>query len=125
MPTIEEIETRLVNAEATTQTMLCTVAADLILLQAAVTALRQEGILTDRIVDRIGIDAQIRLQFFSTPELPPEGMPVIAAKIDALAERLRRAVPSKPLPQRPSGLKSTASGNGNGRVRAPRKALAG
>src|SRR5882724_11037269 len=108
MATTEEIERRLEVAEATLQTMLCTVTADLIMFQGAVLALREEGVLTERMIDRIAIDARIRLQKYDTPALSPPMTSEIATQLDSLAERLRSAVPSAPLVTPPRD----SSGNG-------------
>ena len=53
----EEIETKQHATETTLQQMFCTVTADLIIFQAAVAALREEGVLTTKMVDRIAIYA--------------------------------------------------------------------
>lgn len=98
MAQIEELERRLQAAEATLQAMFCTVTTDLIMFQAAVTALREEGVLTERMVDRIAIDAQIRLQQYDNPALSAPIVSDIASQLDGLSERLRTASPSLPLP---------------------------
>jgi hypothetical protein len=100
MAQIEELERRLEEAETMLQAMFCTVTADLIMFQAAVTALREEGVLTEKMVDRMAIDAQIRLQQFDNPTLSPPVVSEIAAQLDGLAERLREAAPSAPLVDR-------------------------
>ena len=62
MATNDELERRLEAAEATLQAMFCTVTADLIMFQAAVMALREEGVLTEKMVDRMAINAQVRVK---------------------------------------------------------------
>jgi hypothetical protein len=111
---IEEMEDRLQTAEATLQTIFCTVTADLIMFQAAVTALREEGILTDKIIDRMAIDAQLRLQQYESLALSEPMVSEIATQLDGLAERLRGAAPSAPLV--PSG-NGRERGTGDGRAR--------
>ena len=97
MASTEKLERRLDVAETTLRAMFCTVTADLIMFQAAVTALREEGVLTEKMIDRIAIDAQIRLKQYDTPALAPPMVTEIATHLDSLAERLRRAAPSAPL----------------------------
>ena len=97
MADLGEMEKRLDTIDTTLQAMFCTVTADLIMFQAAVTALREEGVLTEKMLDRMAIDAQIRLLQYNTPALPPPMVTEIAAHLDNLAERLRSAVPSAPL----------------------------
>jgi hypothetical protein len=112
MAKIEELEQRIDDAEATLQAMFCTITADLIMFQAAVTALREEGVLTERMIDRMAIDAQVRLQQFDTPALGAPAISEIAVQLDGLAERLRASVPSAPTPTRPVQT-------GNGRAARP------
>ena len=97
MITQEEIEKRLETTEATLQSMLCTVTADLIMFQAAVTSLREDGVLNERMIDRMAIDAQSQLQQYNTPALSAPMVAEIASQLNGLAERLRRAMPSVPL----------------------------
>jgi hypothetical protein len=111
MAKIEELEQRIDDAESTLQTLFCTITADLIMLQAAVTALREEGVLTTRMIDRMAIDAQIRLQQYDSPALGALAISEIAAQLDGLAGRLRASVPST------TALKPIQSaGSGNGRM---------
>lgn len=95
--TNEELERRLETAETTLQAMFCTVTADLIKFQAAVTALREEGVLTEKMVDRMATDAQLRLQGYDTPALSPRISREIAHQLDGLAHRLRKVECSTPL----------------------------
>jgi hypothetical protein len=111
MAGIEEMEDRLQTAEATLQAMFCTVTADLIMFQAAVTALREEGILTDKIIDRMAIDAQLRLQQYENPALSRPMVSEIATQLDGLAERLRSAVPPAPLIPPGNGKERAAGDN--------------
>jgi len=97
MSDVEEIERRLAATESILQGMFCTVTADLIMFQAAIAALREEGVLTEKMVDRMAIDAQIRLQQYDRPMLDPLVVSEIASQLDNLAERLRIAAPSVPL----------------------------
>ena len=97
MATSEELERRVEAAEATLQAMFCTVTADLIMFQAAVTALREEGVLTEKMVDRMAIDAQVRLQQYDSPALSPPMTSEIASQLDGLAERLRMVTGSAPV----------------------------
>lgn len=97
MTSSEEIERRLEATEATLQAMFCTVTADLIMFQAAVTALREEGVLTEKMIDRIAINAQFRLKQYDTPALAPPMVTEIATQLDSLAEKLRNAAPSMPV----------------------------
>jgi len=115
MASTEELERRLKVAETTLQAMFCTVTADLIMFQAAVTALREEGVLTEKMIDRIAIDAQIRLKQYDTPALAPPMVTEIATHLDRLAERLRSAVPSAPLVD-PATVNN---GDGRGSPRRP------
>ncbi len=110
MAKIEELEQRIDDAESTLQVMFCTITADLIMFQAAVTALREEGVLTERMIDRMTIDAQLRLQRYDSPALGTLAISEIAAQLDGLAERLRACVPSAPTPTRPvqTGNRHTA-----------------
>jgi len=110
MADLGEVEKRLDTIDTTLQAMFCTVTADLIMFQAAVTALREEGILTEKIIDRMAIDAQIRLQQYDHAALSPPLIPEIATQLDNLAERLRSAVPSAPLVTPPRD--GNRSGNG-------------
>jgi hypothetical protein len=96
MDSTEELARRLKVAETALQAMFCAVTADMIMFHAAVTALREEGVLTEKMIDRIAIDAQIRLKQYDTPILAPPMVTQIATRLDSLAERLRRAVPSAP-----------------------------
>jgi hypothetical protein len=109
MTSMEDVQARLEAAEATIQEMFCTVTADLILFQAAVTALREEGILTEKMIDRIAIDAQYRLQQFDTSTLSPLMASDIAAQLDNLSERLRQVKASTPF------VNPAAIDNGDGR----------
>jgi hypothetical protein len=109
MSGIEEFESRIHAAETMLQAMFCTVTADLILFQAAVQALREEGILTDKMVDRIAIDAHIRLQQFDDTALSKPMAAEIAAQLDGLAERLRAAAPSRPVTDRPASAVGTSA----------------
>jgi hypothetical protein len=109
MISMEDVQARLEAAEATVQEMFCAVTADLILFQAAVAALREEGILTEKMIDRIAIDAQYRLQQFDAPALSPLMMSDIATQLDGLAERLRQVKASAPF------VNPTAVDNGEGR----------
>lgn len=113
MAKIEELEQRIDDAETTLQTMLCTITADLIMFQAAVTALREEGVLTARMIDRMAIDAQIRLQHFDSPALGALAISEIAAQLDGLTERLRASVPSTPAPK-PAQPAQPGNGAANG-----------
>ena len=115
MASTEELERRLKVAETTLQAMFCTVTADLIMFQAAVAALREEGVLTEKMLDRIAIDAQIRLKQYDTPALAPPMVTEIATHLDRLAERLRSAVPSAPLVD-PATVNN---GDGRGNSRRP------
>src|SRR5258705_10881060 len=110
MADLEELERRIENAETTLQAMFCTVTADLIMFQAAVTALREDGVLTEKMVDRMAIDAQLRLQQYDGPALSPTIISEIASQLDGLAEWLRRATPSAPI------LDGSALGSGDGTV---------
>jgi len=109
MASSEEIERRLEATEATLQAMFCTVTADLIMFQAAIAALREEGVLTERMVDRMTIDAQVRLQQFDSPAVTASVATEIATQLDSLAERLRGATKSEPL------VNPTDIDNGHGR----------
>jgi hypothetical protein len=115
MVKIEELDQCIDDAESTLHAMFCTITADLIMFQAAVTALREEGILTARMIDRMPIDAQIRLQQYDSPALGTLAVSEIAAQLDGLAERLRSSVPSTPAPK---PAQPARSGNGaiNGRT---------
>ncbi|QEX16784.1 hypothetical protein FRZ44_20790 [Hypericibacter terrae] len=115
MAKIEELEQRIDDAESTLQAMFCTITADLIMFQAAVSALREEGVLTARMIDRMAIDAQIRLQQYDSPALGAPAISEIAAQLDGLAEQLRAGVPSAPAP---APTRPVHAGNG----RAPRPA---
>ena len=115
MASSEDIERRLEATEATLQAMFCTVTADLIMFQAAVMALREEGVLTERMVERMTIDAQIRLQQYDSSALSAPMVTEIAAQLDGLAERLRGASRSAPLVN-PSGI-DNGYGRGNGDAR--------
>ncbi|MGH6881532.1 hypothetical protein [Hypericibacter sp.] len=119
MSKIEELEQRIADAESTLQTMFCTITADLIMFQAAVTALREEGVLTARMIDRMAIDAQVRLQQYDSPALGTLAVSEIAAQLDGLAERLRASVPPTPAPV-PKPAQPTRSGNGAANGRAAR-----
>lgn len=96
MATLEELEERLRTTEATLLAMHGAVTADLILFQAAVAALREEGVLTLQIVDRMATDARARLKKYDSPALTPQMTNHIAKQLDSLVERLRAAVPSDP-----------------------------
>ena len=93
MSQIEDFQRRLEDAEATLQAMFCTVTADLVMFQAAVTALHEEGVLTERMIDRMVINAQLRLKESDSPALTPAVVSEIASQLDSLAERLRNGVP--------------------------------
>ncbi|QEX16012.1 hypothetical protein FRZ44_13020 [Hypericibacter terrae] len=123
MMTIEDILKRLNETESAVQNMVCTVTADIIMFQAAIVALREDGILTEKVIDRMAIAAQDRIAFYDTDVLGAGGVVEVARRLDNLAERLREARGPTYLPQRPSGLELTTNGNGRGRVRAPRKML--
>ena len=114
MANAEEIERRLEAAETTLQAMFCTVTADLIMFQAAVMALREEGILTETMIDRIAIDAQLRLQQYDSPALSPPLVSEIATQLDGLSERLRSAAQSAP------AAEPDQKGSGYGKVNAKR-----
>jgi hypothetical protein len=63
MTTLEELEERLKTTEATRQAMFGAVTADLIMFQAAVSALCQAGVfLTMQILDRMANNARARLK---------------------------------------------------------------
>jgi hypothetical protein len=113
MATSEELERRLEAAETTLQVMFCTVTADLIMFQAAVKALREEGVLTMKMVDRMVIDAQLRLQQYDSPALSPPMTSEIASQLDGLAERLRSMSDSTPMvkPRKAGGDKGGAQGS--------------
>src|SRR5262245_1238271 len=93
MAQIEDLQRRLEDAEATLQAMFCTVTADLVMFQAAITALHEEGVLTERMIDRMVINAQLRLKDSDSPALTPAVVSEIASQLDGLAERLRSGVP--------------------------------
>lgn len=115
MATHEEIERRLETAETTLQAMFCTVTADLIMFQAAVTALREEGVLTMKMVDRMAIEAQLRLQRYDTPALTAPMTSEIASQLDGLAERLRRVMDSSTLADPPKVDNGYGRSKGNAR----------
>jgi hypothetical protein len=117
MASSEEIERRLEATEATLQAMFCTVTADLIMFQAAVTALREEGVLTEKMIDRMAIDAQIWLQQYDTPVLSAPMATQIATQLDGLVERLRGAARSAPLVD-PAAI-DNGYGRGVGDARRP------
>ena len=118
MVTSEELERRVEAAEATLQAMFCTVTADLIMFQAAVTALREEGVLTEKMVDRMAIDAQLRLQQYDSPALSPPITSEIASQLDGLAERLRSITGLSP----PVDLSKLDNGYGRSKADARRPA---
>src|SRR5262249_16372885 len=93
MVQIEDFQRRLEDAEATLQAMFCTVTADLGMFQAAVTALHEEAGLTERMIDRMVINAQLRLKEADSPALTPAIVSEIASQLDSLAERLRSGIP--------------------------------
>jgi hypothetical protein len=93
MAQIEDFQRRLEDAEATLQAMFCTVTADLVMFQAAIAALHEEGVLTERMIDRMVINAQLRLKESDSPALTPAVVSEIAAQLDNLAERLRSGIP--------------------------------
>ena len=115
MASMKEMERRLEVAETTVQTMFCTVTADLMMVQSAVIALREEGVLTLQIVDRMANDARARLKEHDNRTLSPQMITRIANQLDSLTERLRAAVPPKPLASPANGGKSDGNGSGNGR----------
>ena len=115
MATLEELEERLRNTEATLLALFGTVTADLILFQAAVAALREEGVLTLQIVDRMTNDARARLKSYDSPALTPKMVAHIAKQLDSLVERLHAAVPSDPSESQPKRGKRDGDGSGNGR----------
>ncbi len=117
MATLEELEERLRSTEATLLALFGAVTADLILFQAAVSALRDEGVLTLQIVDRMANDARARLKAYDSPALTPNMVTHIAKQLDSLVERLRAAVPSDPSEPPPKNKKrgdGEGSGNGHG-----------
>src|SRR5690242_11670729 len=101
MATTQELERRLDATEATWEAMFCTVTADLIMFQAAVTPPRQEGSLTAKMAYQMVIDAQRLLRQYDTPALNASMTVEIASQVDGLAKRLRNAVAS---PSRADGL---------------------
>jgi hypothetical protein len=105
----EEIETKQHVSGTTLQQMFCTVTAELIIFHAAVAALREEGVLTTKMVDRIAIYAQQRLQEMKTEGLSPPLASEIGSQLDGLAEQLHRNRSSRLLTE-PSQVD-----NGNGR----------
>jgi hypothetical protein len=113
----EEIETRLHSAETTLEAMFCTVTADLIMFQAAVAALREEGVLTTKMVDRMAINAQQRLQEMKTAGHNPPLASEIGCQLDDLAEQLHRNR-SSPLLVEPSQVDN---GYGRGQWDARRR----
>jgi len=114
MATLEELERRLKTTETTLQAMFCAVTADLIMFQAAVTALREEGVLTERMVDRMASDAQLRLKSYDSPALSPQMVNEIEKQLEGLAKRLRSAVPSTPLAPGNGRNDGKGGGSGNG-----------
>jgi hypothetical protein len=107
----EEIKTKQHTADTTLQAMFCTVTADLIIFQAAVAALREEGVFTTKMVDRMAINAQQRLQEMKTAGLSPPLANEIGSQLEDLVEQLHRNR-SSPLLVEPSQVV-----NGNGRSR--------
>lgn len=112
MATLEELERRLKTTETTLQAMVCTVTADLIMFQAAVTALREEGVLTKKMVDRMASDAQLRLKSYDSPALSPRMVIEIEKQLEGLTQRLRSALSSTPFA--PNNGRSDGKGGGSG-----------
>ena len=89
MASAAEIEKRLEATEAILQSMLCTVTADLLMFRSAVTALREDGVLTEKAVERIGEDMQRRLANYDNPALTVRITSEIGFQLRRLWERLR------------------------------------
>jgi hypothetical protein len=76
--------------------MFSAVTADLLLFQATVAALRDEGVLTMHSVDRVADDARARLKAYDAPAFTPKMVTHIAKQLDSLVEQLRAALPEQP-----------------------------
>ena len=109
MEPIEEIEQRLEAAETNLQTMLCVFIANMVMFEGALTAMREDGVLNERMIKRMLLESRARLLDYDTPQLSDQDANQVASHLEELAQRLQSAAPSAPL------VKPVAMDNGFGR----------
>jgi hypothetical protein len=114
----KDIETRLEAGESIIQAMFTTVTAEWIMFQAVITVLLDEGVLTKKVVDRMLIDAQQRLQQDDHPARSPSMTKEISSRLDGVREELRR-VAGSPLIHPASSTTDTGGGKVGARLLSP------